>query len=57
MEFLTITVMCFLFMYADGSTSCQCRQVPVTQTQKIRPAEPTQLRKQITQQPRSMLSR
>lgn len=53
--FLTITVWCFLTMYADGSTTCNCRQVPVEQTQKIHSVADTQVRKQNARQPRSVL--
>ena len=51
-EFLMYSIMCFLTMYADGSTTCKCRQVPVEQTQKI---HSVQIRKQSARQPRSVL--
>jgi len=58
-DFLTITVMCFLFMYADGTTTCNCQQVPIEQTKPkvVNAAQPVSSRKESVRQLRSVLVR
>lgn len=53
-DFLTITVMCFLFMYADGTTTCNCRQVPIEQTKPkvVNLAQSVRSRKEAARKPR-----
>ena len=51
-EFLMYSVMCFLTMYADGSTTCKCRQVATPPTVKQQTLQPKLLRTETVPQSR-----
>jgi hypothetical protein len=47
MDFLTMIVMCFLFMFEDGTTTCTCRAVPPQQTQSAHLETTSSLKKPV----------